>query len=194
MPPSLPPDISKVVLRVRDWEGSRVWRTYRTMRLLKGAIFFGRNATERFDDPLKIFGVCYLGVDEYAAFIESFRQRTRFKCVDESEILQSSLAAIEVTDRFKLLDITGSGLAVLGQTGELASSSSHTESQQFSHQIYEHDDLVDGILYRARHDPDRLCIALYDRAQHKIAAVNSQLWADHDQLPDILEHYDLGLI
>lgn len=174
--------------------GAIVYRTFKTWRGLGEALFFSRLASERFDDPSKEFGVCYLGWDFHAAFIESFRQRSRFKYVDEAEIAESSLVTVKIIKSLTLLDITGSGLAKLGQTAYLTSSQSYTESQMFSRRIYEHPNKIDGIFYRTRHDPDRLGIALYERAKHKIHGITCQPWSERLDLAEILDHYDLGLI
>jgi hypothetical protein len=174
--------------------GAIVYRTFKTWRGLGEALFFSKLGSERFDDPNKEFGVCYLGWDFHAAFIECFRQRKRFKYVEEAEIAESSILTVKIIKTLTLLDITGSGLAKLGETAYLTSSQSYTESQMFSRTIYEHPDKVDGILYRARHDPDRFGIALYERAKHRVYGMACQSWSEKADLAEILDHYDLGLI
>ena len=193
MGPDHPPNYNHLALTRREWNEPAVWRTYKTVRGVAGSLFFGKFATERFDDPARDFGVCYLGVDTYTAFIECFRQRARFKCVAESEIQQSSVVRVQISP-LNLLDITGPGLAHLGQTGNLTSSESHVESQIFSRRIFEHPENVDGILYRAKQDPNRFSIALFERAEHKVTADTSAEWHGHGQLVEILDHYELGLI
>ena len=55
----------------------------------------------------------------------------------------------------------------------------------------------DGLLYRSRHDPSRLCAAIFDRAEDALTATSLGSLADAHNvalLADLLDAYDYSLI
>jgi len=65
--------------------------------------------------------------------------------------------------------LTGRGLKWIGAQAGLTTCS-YRISCQWSDAIYDHPDAPEGTLYRSRHDPAALCLAIYDRAQAVVAA------------------------
>jgi hypothetical protein len=57
--------------------------------------------------------------------------------------------------------------------------------------------LVDGLYYRARHDPSRTSVALFDRVEPSVTVVRDGGVMDarrQPQLAAILDHYQFSLI
>lgn len=162
----------------------------------RGIIYFGKNRTERFDDPQGKYGVCYLGVDAYACFIETFGQSRGINIVDRQQLTQRVIAEISLSGQLKLIDLTGAGLAMIGAAGEITAGH-HELSQQWSRALFEHPEKADGIYYRARHDPERFCLALFSRHRAKLTVASSTPWSDASLailLSEILDHYNFGLV
>ena len=193
VPPKSPPTFNEISPVIKIWTKPLV-RTFQTRRGLSGALHFGCAATKRFDDPSGKFGVCYLGVDAFASFVECFARDKDYPAVNSRRLPGSSLAMVQVLDELRLFDVRGQSLIRYGETAKLAASNTHDHSMQFSKMVYNHPSCSDGILYLARHDSQRQCIALYERAKAKIRVASSSPWLRFPQLPQILEHYDLGLI
>jgi RES domain len=61
---------------------------------------------------------------------------------------------------------------------------------------FNHPMQVDGLRYRSRHDPDRICYGIFDRASSFVSEKNLGNLVDrHPQLlAEILEHYHYGLL
>jgi len=107
-------------------------------------------------------------------------------------------ALTEVATRraLRLVDLTGSGLARLG-AGARISVGSYGVSQEWSRGLWSHPENPDGIWYRARHDPTRISVALYDRAKNAVAIRSTIILAEsrfERPLARILDHYRFGLI
>jgi hypothetical protein len=54
--------------------------------------------------------------------------------------------------------------------------------------------LFDGIAYRARHDDNEICYALFDRSKPAMAEVDrDEVLLDADWFYDLLNYYSVGL-
>ena len=86
------------------------------------------------------------------------------------------------------------GLARIGADERLCSGS-HRVAQVWSLSLWSHPDQPDGILYRARHDPERLSVAIYDRASQGLTTQALGPLIDMgDEIFAILDHYNFGLM
>ena len=132
-------------------------------------LFFGRTGSNRFDDPLRRYGVLYAAVTGEGAFIETFGRRPGMDVVSRRQLAVRSVALIDATRRLRLVDLTGPGLAHIGATGGLASGP-RPVAQLWSRALWEHPSRPDGLLFRARHDPSCLTVAIFSRAAHVIRA------------------------
>ena len=190
-------DINHIKLPIFRFSGQNLLRTHKTSyEKDRDILFFGKAETQRFNDCKNEFGVCYLGLDEHVCFIETFRtteQSDGYNIISYKTLEQKSLATITVLNKISLVDLTSSGLAILGTTAEITTGE-HKISQKWSNAFYYHPDKPDGIYYRARHDPSRFCIALYDRAQTNIKIEKTCLWANVSLLAEILGEYQFGLV
>ena len=72
----------------------------------------------------------------------------------------------------RLVDLTGKGLARIGADERLCTSD-YTVAQRWSTALSRHPAKPDGLCYRSRHDPERLCAALYQRVARTLRVVRS---------------------
>ena len=162
------------------------------------ALWFGPAAgappVHRFDDAFGRFRVCYLGTTIDVCFAETFLRNPPVRILGIDDLAARSIAAIEVRRKLRLVPLHGPGLARLGATAEVASGSHYARSQAWSHALWEHTDVPDGLIYRSRHDDSASYIAVYDRARESLAVVGDYSLADDSKLlARLVERYDLGL-
>jgi hypothetical protein len=113
-----------------------------------------------------------------------------------SHVAERCLTHIEAVRRLTLVDLTGPGLARLGADERLCAGD-HAVAQRWALALWAHSSHPDGLYYRARHDPSRFCLALYDRAADAVRASRQGSLlepANTALLANILEVYNFGLI
>jgi hypothetical protein len=175
-------------------------RWFRIHSSRHSAIFFGRRLSpgdHRFDAPAGEFGVLYAGRDAHCAFVETFLHETGIRFVTTTELSQRRLSVVEARRSLRLVDLRGNGLARMGADAQLTSSTDYALTQSWSKALHDHPRQPDGILYRARHDPERSAVALFDRVRPDLATHVVGKLADKAFAPllaDILDTYDVGLI
>lgn len=164
-----------------------VMRIHRTRR---DPIYFGRSGASRFDAPDGEYGVLYAGEDEHCAFIETFGQATGENLIEERELAARSLTRLHVVGA-RLVDLTGEGLARLGADNRLCDGD-HATAQAWSRALHRHPARPDGIRFRARHDPERVSVALFDRAAAKVRPWKTER-LDLERVAPLINHYQFGL-
>ena len=114
--------------------------------------WFNTDGLSRFD-PLQShrerFGVCYLGLEPLAAYVEVFG---RFRAVPQAEVDHRRLSELTVGRTADVADLTNR--AVLGEFGITAAHSMGIEygpAQELACGLFEAG--FDGVVYRVRHDP-----------------------------------------
>lgn len=158
--PEPPKDLATRKLRTYTLaRGQQLWRIHWWN---KSPVFFGKTASGRFDSPDSSFGVLYVGLDEYCAFVETFGQRTGCKFVTEAELKQRRLSSLKLKRDLQLIDVAGEGgLALVGADSRLFSDS-HPLSQRWAQALHDHESNPAGIIYPARHDSSKRACALFD--------------------------------
>ena len=168
---------------------------YRVHAADHSAHFYGkREATWRWDDPDRNYGVLYLGLTQDGPFAETLLRRPAQRAVLWSEVEKRRFARFRATEPLRLADVHGKGLGWEGVTvAEVATDhdgktypGAYARTQKISTEIHATTDL-DGIAYRSRLDPDQLCVALFDRADHKIELVDEGAPIDRGWVDDLLE-------
>ena len=190
--PDPPTDFSTRSLPITIYR--RPW--FRIHRLTYGPLFFGRSGDNRFDPPANEFGVLYVGKDERCAFIETFGHATGVQFVEQSELALRGLALVTPKRALRLVNLEGPGLAKLGADARLTVGESYDVAHRWALAIHEHPKKPDGIAYTSRHDPSRLCAAIFERAGGELGFASLSL-ADpmHAALvASILDTYGFGLI
>lgn len=163
---------------------------------LKARFFGKRNATWRWDDPAGGYGVLYVGLTREGPFAETLLRRPAEKAVVWSEIEKRRWARFRTIVPLRLADLHGKGLSFQGTTVAAVSGDhdgrnypgAYANAQAISAEIHATTDL-DGIAYRSRLEPDQLCIALFDRADHKIELVEEDVQIDRAWVDELLESH-----
>ncbi|MFK3891364.1 RES family NAD+ phosphorylase [Sphingomonas sp. NPDC079357] len=173
-------------------EGETLYRVHAGDR---EARFYGkRDATWRWDDPQGDYGVLYLGLTRDGPFAETMLRRPAQKAVVWGEIAKRRFARFRTAELLRLADVHGKGLGWEGVTvGEVAADhdgktypGAYAMTQAISATVHATTDL-DGIAYRSRLDPDQLCVALFERADHKVELIEEGEPIDRDWVDDLLD-------
>jgi hypothetical protein len=160
----------------------------------RGARFNGRkDATWRWDDPARGYGVLYLGQTPIGPYAETLLRRPG-RAVLWSEVAKRRLAHFRTLRPLQLADLHGPGLGWFGITiAEIAAGYdkeanpvAYETTQAISARVYRETDL-DGIQYRSRLDTDELCIALFDRADAAIDLVDEGCEIERAWVEKVLE-------
>jgi hypothetical protein len=189
--PPPPPALQKQDLPLLSF-GATLFRIFRTDR---DPAFWGKTRDNRFDSPAAEFGVLYAATDQYGAFIETCGGLLN-RTVTTSFLGARGWARVIPARDLKLVDLSGPGLARIG-ADERLSSGEHDVAQQWSLALWQHPATVDGIHYRARHDPSRTSVALFDRAAPALTITeDGGLLADVNTtlLAAILDTYEFSLL
>lgn len=168
---------------------------YRIHSLDKAPAFWGRTGRNRFDAPAGEFGVLYAATDSHAAFIETFGD-VQNRTVTVNSLAVRGWARVEPSRELRLVDLTGPGLARIGADERLCSGE-HDVAQQWSRALWAHPTVIDGLLYRTRHDPSRVSVALFDRTSPAVTVAADGGLMDLRHLPllgEILETYQFSII
>lgn len=188
--PPPPPALQKLGLPLLSY-GATLFRIYRTDR---GPAFWGKTGDNRFDAPAAEFGVLYAASDQHGAFIETCGGLLN-RTVTSSFLGARGWARVIPAQDLKLVDLSGSGLARIGADERLCSGE-HDVAQQWALALWQHPAHVDGIHYRARHDPSRTSVAIFDRAASAVTIVgDGGLLVDPNKtrMAAILDTYQFSL-
>jgi hypothetical protein len=156
---------------------------YRCHRIARAAIHFNTGRIGRFNAPNGEYGVLYLGADPFCDFIETFGQAMRRIDVRPGR------------GPFRLVDLTGEGLARIGADNRLnTTTSDRALPQRWALALWRHPQRPDGLLYRVRHDPARIGVALFDRVGDVLTVHHADnVLAKPDALSPILSTYGFAL-
>lgn len=167
------------------------WRVHSCHRT---ALYFGRQALNRFDAPAGEYGVLYAAQELHGAFIETYGQKLDLRAITPEELTSRCASVVRPARPCMLVDVTGPGLARLG-ADERLNSGSHRVARIWSRAFWAHPSRPDGILYRARHDPERLSVALYERAESFLTSEpRGPLLGMGATTFAILDHYGFALL
>lgn len=159
--------------------------------------FFGKTGGNRFDDPLRGFGVCYAGDDFLVAFAESILHDAvavsgGFR-VAELELLTRHVVGFD-SSVLALADLTGIQLKRLGGTNDISSELPYDMPQRWSRAVYEHPSNVDGLRYVSRHLNTGFAFALFDRSRVWMRRGMSVPLIEHPQLADALVQFSVSVL
>jgi hypothetical protein len=147
-----------------------IWRVHMTGF---GAIWYGRKADKRFDDPAAGFGVLYLGESPAVAVLETLVRGSDRCVVDEREWDLRSVSLVHLAEELRLMQFEGSALRRFGVGADRAHAGVYGECQELSAALHARHPDVDGIQFRSRWDTSQLCWAVFDRAAHKIKGASA---------------------
>jgi hypothetical protein len=158
--------------------------------------YFDTTDRHRFNAPTGQFGTLYAGSDDACAFIETFGHDLDLRVVSSADLASRGRARIEIVRDLRVVDLTGPGLAQLRADGRLTTGD-YRIAQRWSHALHEHPERPEGITWRSRFDPARVCLAVYERARLSIRTVPIGSLTDPAfalDLAAILDRYDIALI
>ena len=161
-----------------------------------GPFHFGRSGKNRFDAPGGEYGILYIAADAHGAFVKTFGREPGRTLIDWDELNARNFSEIASSRPLRLTDISGAGLARIGADARL-STGDYSVSQIRALALHRHPEQPDGLLYRSRHGPSRLCAALFDRAEHALTATSLGLLTHPRHaalLANILDTYGYSLI
>ena len=173
--PEPPPDLARRSLPLLTTR--QPW--FRIYRLSYAPLHFGRTGDNRFDLPDGKTGVCYVAANEAGAFIETLGHTTGRRVLTQSALQSRGIAELHTRRSLRLVDLTGAGLTRIGADERLCTGD-YTVAQRWSAALYRHPQKPDGLYHRSRHDPDRLCAALYQRVARTVHVVRSVGLADRE--------------
>jgi len=156
-------------------------------------IHFGTSGNNRFDDPKREYGVCYLAMTHEGAFAETCLRAVGAPYVALAFLEARSFAIIETTAPLRLVTVHGAGLSKLGATS-VVTAGQHALAQRWSRAIHDHPAAPDGILYRANHDNGEFCAALFQRCRDRLRpSETNAIMSDRNRLAALLNRYGVGL-
>jgi hypothetical protein len=151
--------------------------------------YFGKLATNRFDDPLMVFGTCYTAATLQAAISETLlHNRTPgrgYFSVPLDEINAKHVHAL-AGSTLRLANLTGAALKRLGLHAGLSGCDRYKRPQQWAAALHAHKDHVDGLLYMSRHCNTDHAVVLFERAACKVTTLPPVRLVNH---PDYLTAY-----
>ena len=140
------------------------------------------------------YGVLYAAADLSGAFAETFLRTPGRTLLPLDLVKRKSRVRIRITRALRLVKFAGSGLARLGATAEISHSGlPYDAPQSWSKAIHALSAAPDGLAYRARHDDDTFCYAIFDRAEPKLEEDSRELDLDTDWFWSLAETYGVGL-
>jgi len=137
-------------------------------------LYYGRDGTNRYDDPIRNYGVLYLGRDLPTALMESVFHKHQWdrdtrRSIALAEVQSRLVRAVGVVNDLQLADLTAKGVMAghFGLTLEQLASRDYTHTQQISVQVHAMVDadnvpLFDGVLYPSRNNYPSTSIALFE--------------------------------
>ena len=157
-------------------------------------IHFDRSRNGRMNAPDGTYGVLYVAAELRGAFAETFLRTPGRTLLPLDLIKRKSRVRIRLTRTLRLVRFAGAGLARLGATAEVSHGGLPYDAPQcWSHAIHALPSAPDGLAYRARHDDDAHCYALFDRARHGFAEESREVDIDKDWFWSLAEVYGIGL-
>lgn len=194
--PEPPADLASRELPITEIGTGEVW--FRLHRAEHAPVYFGRSGRSRFDAPNAEFGVLYLGDSPHCCFIETYGRvaGSEARIVTRSDLSVRRLAVVAFHRALRVVDLTASGLAKLGADNRLCTGD-YGVAGRWTLALWSHPNAPDGLLYRSRHDPSRMCLALFDRAADAVIVTSDTDLLDSSLEPTLaeaLDSYGIGFI
>ena len=192
--PDPPPELVTTPLPII--EDQRSW--FRLHRADYSPIYFGRTGRNRFDAPDGEYGVLYLGDSLHCCFVETYGRSDRGdrRIVTRQELTRRNLATVELSRALRVVDLTGAGLARIDADNRLGTGD-YQAARRWSQALWAHPEHPDGLRYRSRHDPARVCLAVFERAGDAVEAIDQGSLlspANLMLLGEILDMYAIGYL
>jgi len=159
------------------WEGTAVY--YRIFKPPYEPIYFGKTNTNRWDDPLREFGVCYVAESFAAAAVETLLHSERSQRVFSSHVQARSLALCFTTRLVRLVDLTEARTLRALQIDDGFCKGPQENCRHLSRALFESKWEIDGIRYASRLAPKLTAVAIFDRSQDSLEAIEAGMLCDN---------------
>lgn len=169
-------------------------------------LYFGREASNRYDDPDQGYGVLYLGRSLATALMESVFHKHRWdedaaRAIAFAEVRSRLVRAVGVLSDLRLADLTAEGVMAgyFGLNLEQLASRGYDHTQRLSAQVHAMRNAnggsrFDGVLYPSRNNYPSTSIALFDHARAKVRVFEDIDLHDHVDWPRFVEAYRIGVV
>lgn len=189
--PEPPPNLHTRPLPARSTRGPWI----RLHFCHRSARFFGKTGLHRFDAPAGEYGTLYAAEDDFCAFVEVFGDPLDARVVSRSDLRQHCLSRVTANRLLHLVDLTAQGLSQLSADGRLTTGDDYGLSQRWARALWDHADQPDGLVYRARHDPSKVSVAIFDRAKAALRLRRlRRILDDQIRLAQSLDRYGFALV
>ena len=146
---------------------------YRIHHTGQEPLYFGRTNTQRFDDPLREYGVFYAALQPEGAFAEVFLRELSMMLIREKDLEERALAQI-VCQGLKCVDLSAAGLRKVSCDNRISTEKPYAVAGSWSRAFFEHPMKPDGIIYRSRHNPRFRCLAIFERGKDRVKVKKSE--------------------
>ena len=168
-------------------------RVYRRLHpYARNAIHYNDSNDYRFNAPNEQFAVLYVAEELKGAFAETLLRHPGKTLIDQRDIDAKAVSEIEIRSQLKLVKLYGHGLVRVGATATVASGD-YAVSQAWSIALWRHPQKPDGIIYRANHDNDQICLALFGHTRKHVRVVKTVPPGSEPFLAELLDHYGVGI-
>ena len=136
----------------------------------------------------------YLARTFAGSFAETVLRNPQRQLVDLAAIASRGLSTLGLSRPIRLVAMYGAGLQALG-TDNAISTGPYAPCGAWTDALASHRQRPDGIAYPSRHDPDQLCVTLFERTDLTIEVVHGPTPL-LDMLPEVsavLRRYGKGL-
>ena len=138
---------------------------YRAHRTTNSPIFFGPGpgtpATYRFDSASGAFGVLYVALSLAGALVETLLRNPRRKMVAQADIEARATSVLHCRRDLWVVRLHGAGLQILGLDNSI-STGPYEPCGTWADALWAHPEMPDGLAFRSRHDPDEICLAIFE--------------------------------
>jgi hypothetical protein len=162
-------------------------------------LFFGKEATGRFNAPDGSFGVCYFAAEPMGALAETFLQIIGSgdftRVISASLYTHTYLVSVRMDRELRVVPCYGSSLARIGADARLFAGE-RANARRWSAALHAHPKSPDGLLYPSRHDDLKRSLALYDRPPvvRRIRVLErTRLLEERALLGAFCKRYDMGI-
>jgi hypothetical protein len=190
-------------------------RMFRCHSKALAPIHWSTGGASRWNDAEDGFGVCYFSRCFVGAFAETLLRQYDTTNLSLGELAKRQMSIYELARDVRLAALHGHGLARLGLNAGITAraptvapdgSLVYDVTRAWSRALHGLIQGYDGLTYRARHDDERLSVALYDRAADAIPkrpAETVDLDISHlvgaavapdSPVIEVLYLYDVGLV
>ncbi len=156
-------------------------------------------ADSRFCSAKSGFTILYASPDFATAFVEVvvrdrfMRVKTREIGLKEVTLRSIALISSKPQTKLSLVDLRKDGCARLGAPTDAVNARNHAAGRALARDIQGNHEVVDGFLFSSRLTGDDV-FAIFHRAIPRLTAQRSKQLAEHDELPNVLRHYDITLV